>query len=137
MMYGFTVVMLGAAFAMGCASQQGQQGTAAGEVVTPINPLSTVVVHVTNSSSQSMELRAIVNGHSRFIGSVGARDSTNIVLDPTLFPTTLLYLAALPADDHGRAVVGPLAASRGNRIDFTVESALDMSKAVVIDRTAR
>ena len=109
-----------------------KEQTAAGEVISPLSPANTVVLHVANSSTRSMELRAIVNGHSQFIGSVGARDSAVIVLDPTMFPTSLLYLAALPADDHGRAVVGPIAATKGDRIDFTVESALDMSRAVVV-----
>lgn len=130
MTYRYTFVML-AALGVGCASHQ---GSAAGELVSRLDPASTVVLHVANASTRSMELRAIVDGHSRFIGSVGARDSTDIVLDPTMFPTRLLYLAALPADDHGRAVVGPITATKGDRIDFTVEPSLDMSRAVVVVR---
>ena len=105
--------------------------SAAGEVIDPAEAAKTVVLHVTNQSMSSMELRAINDGRSNFIGSVGPNDSTDVLLDPVMFPTATLYLVGIPADGRGRAVVGPLAASKGDQINFNIQSAYDLSRATV------
>jgi hypothetical protein len=79
-----------------------------------------------------MELRTILNGRSQFVGSVGGNDSTSILLDPGMFPTGLLYVTAIPTDGRGRAVAGPLSAGKGDKIQFTIEPALDQSHAIVV-----
>jgi len=108
-----------------------QQG-APGDVVTQQDAAKTVVLHVDNFNNSPMELRTIQNGRSLFIGSVSAQDSTNIVLDPGLFPTGSLYLSAIPSDGRGVARVGPLGASKGDIIKFTIQPALDLSRAIVV-----
>jgi hypothetical protein len=113
-----------------CASYH--EASAGGEVISKADASKTVVLHVDNLSQSPMELRTISNGRSLFVGSVSGQDSTNILLDPTLFPTGSLFLAAIPADGRGVARVGPLAASKGDIIKFTVQPALDLSRAIVV-----
>jgi hypothetical protein len=108
------------------------QGSAAGTYIDPAEAAKTVVLHVDNVNPQPLELRVVLNGQSRFVGSVGGLDSTSILLDPQLFPTGVLYVVAIPADGRGRAIAGPLSASKGDKIRFSVQSALDMSRATVI-----
>lgn len=112
----------------GCARYS---DSAAGEVIDAAEAAKTVVLHVTNQSSASMELHAINDGRSTFVGSVGPNDSTDVLLDPILFPTATLYLVGIPTDGHGRAVVGPIAASKGDQINFNIQSAFDLSRATV------
>jgi hypothetical protein len=118
-----------ATFAVGCT--HGFESSASGEVIDPAAAASTVVLHVDNQNSQPMELRTILDGRSTFIGSVGGNDSTSILLDPMMFPAGSFYVVAIPADGLGRAVAGPLSASKGDRIDFSVQQALHMSHAIV------
>jgi len=122
-----------AVFGAACAGYAGGGGgTASGDVISKDEAAKTVVLHVENFSSFPMELRTISDGRSRFIGSVSAQDSTNILLDPTLFPTGSLFLTALPSDRRGQARVGPLTAGRGDIIKFTIQPALDLSRAIVV-----
>ena len=72
-----------------------------------------------------------MSAETHHIGSVGSNDSTSVLLDPVMFPTATLYLVGIPAGGRGRAVVGPLAASKGDQINFTIESAFDLSRAIV------
>jgi hypothetical protein len=130
-----TLLTLASAAVLGaaCASYAGGGGgTASGDVITKEEAAKTVVLHVENFSTLPMELRTIADGRSVFIGSVSAHDSTNILLDPTLFPTGSLFLTALPSDRRGQARVGPLAAGRGDIIKFTIQPALDLSRAIVV-----
>jgi hypothetical protein len=83
-------------------------------------------------NSRVANLRTILNGQSRFAGSVGGSDSTSVLLDPQMFPTGFLYVVAIPTDGRGRAVAGPLSAGRGDKIEFTIEPALDQSHAIVV-----
>ena len=108
------------------------QGSAAGDYIDPVEAAQTVVLHVDNLNAQPMELRIIINGRSEFVGSVGGSDSTSILLDRRLFPAGYFHVAAIPADGRGRAVVGPLSAAKGDVIKFTVQNALDLSRATVI-----
>ena len=112
----------------GCARYSDSAG---GEVIDASEAAKTVVLHVNNQSSTSMELHAINDGRSIFVGSVGPNDSTDVLLDPILFPTATLYLVGIPADGLGRAVAGPIAASKGDQIDFNIQSAYDLSRATV------
>jgi hypothetical protein len=118
-----------AVLAAGCARTM--EGSAAGEVIDPAEAAKTVVLNVVNHNSSSMELRMVVNGHSQFIGSVGGNDNTTLLLDPTFLPTATMFVLGVPADGRGRAVVGPLAATKGDLIRFQIEPALDMSTASV------
>lgn len=116
--------------AAGCAGYN--QGSAGGNVISPADAANTAVLQVLNRSNESLELRAISTGQSKFIGSVGPNDSTSILLDATLFPTANLYVVGIPPDGQGRAVAGPIAAAKGDKIKFTIEPALEMSHAIVI-----
>ena len=122
------VGMIGLA-GLGCA--RGFESSASGEVIDPAAASKTVVLHVDNQNQQPMELRAVLDGRSTFIGSVGGNDTTSILLDPMMFPAGSLYIVAVPADGVGRAIAGPMAASKGDRIDFSVSQALNMSHAIV------
>jgi hypothetical protein len=115
---------------VGCA--HGLESSASGEVIDSADASKTVVLHVDNRNSQPMELRTVLDGRSTFIGSVQGMDSTDILLDPTMFPAGFLYVVAVPADGRGRAIAGPLAASNGDKIKFTVSEALNLSNAVVV-----
>jgi hypothetical protein len=129
-----TLLIFGTAAALGSACAHGGMGTAAGSVGASIDPADaskSVVLHVENLNQSPMELRATINGRSQFIGSVGGNDTTSVLLDPSWFPTASLYVTALPSDHSGRAVGGPLAAGRGDRIVFTLQPALDLSNAIV------
>ncbi|MDB4877247.1 MAG: hypothetical protein JWM41_3693 [Gemmatimonadetes bacterium] len=127
-----TLFVLATAAALGTACARFGQASAAGNVIDPADAATTVVLHVDNMNTQPMELRAIMNGQSKFIGSVGGQDSTSILLDPSWFPTGFLYVAAIPADGRGRAIAGPLAAAKGDKINFSVQPALDQSRALVV-----
>ncbi|MEO7085420.1 MAG: hypothetical protein ABI442_01660 [Gemmatimonadaceae bacterium] len=126
------ILMLAAATTFGGACGRYNQNAAAGDVISPTDAKQTVVLHVDNQNSQSMELRTILDGKSLFVGSVGGNDSTSLLLDATMFPAGNLFVMALPADGHGRAVSGPLAAGKGDRINFLVMPALDQSHAIVV-----
>ncbi|HXT16091.1 MAG TPA: hypothetical protein VN706_10715 [Gemmatimonadaceae bacterium] len=117
-----------AALGAGCA----RYTQAGGDVIDPAAEAKTVVLEVNNINTQPMELRTVHNGESHFIGSVGGNDSTSILLDPSLFPTGSLFVAAIPADARGRALVGPLTATKGDKIRFTVQPTLGLSHAIVI-----
>jgi len=125
------IIVLASAVVLGTACANGMQGAAAGEYIDPSEAAKTVVLHVRNINSLPMELHVIQDGQSRFIGSVGGIDSTDILLDPQMFPTSSLFVAAIPPDGRGRAFVGPLAAGKGDKINFTVQVSLNMSRAIV------
>ncbi|MEO6878560.1 MAG: hypothetical protein ABI205_08785 [Gemmatimonadaceae bacterium] len=120
-----TVAMLGT----GCALSHGSAG---GTYIDAADAAATVVLHVSNVSTMPMELRTVQNGRSDFIGSVGAADTTSILLDPMLFPTASLYVVGIPANSQGQASAGPLAASKGARILFTIEPNYAHSYAIVV-----
>jgi hypothetical protein len=108
-------------------------GSAAGDIssVDPAAAAKSVVLSVKSQYSSGSALYSVENGQSRFIGSVGANDSTEILLDPSLFPTGFLYITAVPGDGQGRAVVGPLAASKGDKIVMNISPDLRLSRATV------
>jgi hypothetical protein len=122
------VLAAAATLGAGCARYS---DSAAGDVIDPAEAAKTVVLHVNNQSSSSMELHAINDGRSLFVGSVGPNDSTDVLLDPILFPTATLFLVGVPADGRGRAVVGPIAACKGDQINFNIQSAYELSRATV------
>lgn len=129
---GLAALLTSAAISVACAGLGSGGGGMSGGVISPTDAAKSVVLHVDNLSPSPMELRTISNGRSAFVGSVGGQDSTNILLDATLFPTGSLYLAALPSDRRGQARVGPLSAGKGDRIKFTIQPALDLSRAIVV-----
>jgi hypothetical protein len=126
------LAILATAATMGAGCARYTEGTAAGDVILPADAAKTVVLHVDNTNTSPMELRTIVDGRSTFVGSVGGNDATDILLDPMIFPTGFLYVVAIPADGQGRAIAGPLTASKGSTIRFSVLPALDMSRAIVV-----
>jgi hypothetical protein len=126
-----TLAMAAAAMvSVACASLG--SGPVSGGVITKADAAKSVVLHVDNLSSSPMELRTLSTGRSTFIGSVSGQDSTNILCDATLFPTGNLYLVGIPSDRRGQARVGPLSAGKGDIIKFTIQPALDLSRAVVV-----
>jgi hypothetical protein len=128
--HAFVILIATATVGAGC--NRYMQGSEAGGVIDPADAAKTVVLHVRNQNPSPMELRTILNGRSQFVGSVGGNDSTSILLDPGMFPTDLLYVTAIPTDGRGRAVAGPLSAGKGDKIQFTIEPALDQSHAIVV-----
>jgi len=126
-----TLLILFAAASLGTACNRYTQNSAAGNVIDPADAANSVVLHVKNANPASMELRTIQNGTSQFVGSVGGNDSTSVLLDPSILPAGRLFVVALPSDGRGRAVVGPLTVSTGDKIQFFIEPALDLSRAFV------
>ena len=124
-----TIATAAALFGSACGLSHNSAG---GTYIDPADAASTVVLHVVNHSSESMELRTVENGQSLFIGSVGAQDSTKLLLDPSLFPTATLYVLGVPPGGYGRAAVGPLSASKGQQINMTIEPSLGLSHATVV-----
>jgi len=108
-------------------------GSAAGDIssIDPADAAKSVVLSVKSQYSSGAALYAVEEGQSRFVGSVGANDSTEILLDASLFPTGFLYITAVPGDGRGRAVVGPLAASKGDKIVMNISPELRLSRATV------
>ena len=107
------------------------EGSAAGTTIDPAEAARTAVLNVSNENGRAMELRTVLNGQSTFIGSVGPNERTSILLDTQLLPTSLLYVVAIPDDGRGRALVGPLTATKGDKINFTIRQTLSMSDARV------
>jgi hypothetical protein len=127
--HAFFIVATAAILGTACAGAT--QGSAAGQI-DATDAAKTVVLHVQNKNTAPMELRTILNGRSEFVGSVAGNDSTDILLDPVNFPTGFLYVAAIPSGGGGRALVGPLGASKGEKINFVIEPVLDQSHARVV-----
>lgn len=107
------------------------ESSAAGTTIDPAEAARTAVLNVNNENPRSMELRTVLNGQSTFIGSVGPNDRTSMLLDAQLLPTSSLYLVAIPDDGRGRALVGPVTATKGDKINFTIRPTLSMSDAKV------
>ena len=127
-----TITTLFVAVTLGGACNRYVQSSASGGDIDPADAAKTVVLQVNNQSTSPMELRTIENGRSQFVGSVGGNDSTSILLDRQLFPTGSLYVVAIPSGGRGRALAGPLSAGKGDKIKFTIEPALDQSRAIVV-----
>jgi hypothetical protein len=126
----FAVVLIAGSMMWGAgACARNSEGSAAGMTIDPAEAARTAVLNVKNENGRGMELRAIQNGQSTFIGSVGPNDNTSILLDASMLPTSTLYIVALPDDGRGRALVGPLTATRGDKINFTIRPTLSMSDA--------
>lgn len=125
------IIALVAASLTAGACARYSEGSAAGMTIDPAEAARTAVLNIKNENTRGMELRSVVNGQSTFIGSVGPNESTSILLDASLFPTSLLYVVAIPDDGRGRALVGPLTASKGDKINFTIRPTLSMSDATV------
>jgi hypothetical protein len=123
------IALIAGSMAWGCARYS--EGSAAGMTIDPAEAARTAVLNVKNENGRSMELRAIQNGQSTFIGSVGPSDATSILLDSSILPTSILYIVAIPDDGRGRALVGPLTATKGDKIMFTIRPTLSMSDATV------
>jgi hypothetical protein len=120
-----------AAVVLGGACARYHESSAGGEVISARESAETVVLHVQNLGMSTVELRAIQDGRSRFITAVSAHDTSSILLDPLLFPTANLFIAAVAQAGGQRVVVGPLAASRGDAIDLTIQEGLTGSQANV------
>jgi hypothetical protein len=120
-----------AAVVLGVGCAHFASGTAAGNILDSAEASKTVVLHVENLNSSPMELRATVNGRSEFVWSVGGNDTTSILLDARWFPTASMYVVGITPDGRGRAVGGPLAAAKGDRIMFMIQPALETSNAIV------
>lgn len=108
-------------------------GLAGGDIGTidPSDAAKTVVLEALNVSDESMELRVVAQGQSRFVGSVGARDTTAILLDPSLFPAAEFYVVGIGADPSHRAISQPLTASRGDVVQFRISPDIRSSRAYV------
>jgi hypothetical protein len=123
------IALVAASTTWGCARYG--EGTSAGTTIDPAEAAQTAVLNVKNENGRAMELRSILNGQSTFIGSIGPSDNTSILLDANLLPTSGLYIVAIPDDGRGRALVGPLTATKGDKINFTIRPTLSMSNATV------
>lgn len=117
-----------ATMSAGCA----RSGSAGGDIALSPDPASTAVLYTKNLSNDPIELRVLVTGQSRFIGSVSPGESNSIFLDPTLLPAGELYIIGISADGRRRAIGGPLAVAKGNAIRFTIEPTLSLSRAYVV-----
>jgi len=123
------IALVAASMTWGCARYS--EGTSAGTTIDPAEAAQTAVLSVKNENGRAMELRSILNGQSTFIGSIGPSDNTSILLDANLLPTSGLYIVAIPDDGRGRALVGPLTATKGDKINFTIRPTLSLSSATV------
>ena len=124
------IMILAASAVMASACARGMQ-SAAGTYIDPAEAKQTVVLEVQNDNPNPMELRVVVNDQSYFVGSVGGNEKTALLLDQRWFPAGFLYVLGIPADGRGRALAGPLSATRGDKIRFNISPALDLSRATV------
>lgn len=125
------LILAAAATLSGACSRYSQSAGELG-VITPEEAAKTVVLEAVNTSDESIELRVIAQNQSRFVGSVSARDTTAILLDPSLFPSGEIYVAGIAADPSHRVISGPLAATRGDKILFRISPEIRLSRAYVI-----
>jgi len=116
-----------ATLSAGCA----RSGSAAGDIALSPDAANSAVLYTRNLSNEALELRVLVTGQSRFIGSVSPGESNAIVLDPSLLPSGDLYVIGISPDGH-RAIGGPLAVAKGNAIRFTIQPTLSLSRALVV-----
>jgi hypothetical protein len=128
-MQGAATLLVAALLGGACARYHGS--SAAGEVISAQDAAETVVLRVQNLGMAPVELRTIQDGRSRFVASVAAHDTSSILMDPSLFPTASLFIAAYAQAGGQRVVVGPLAAGRGESIELTVQEGLFGSQARV------
>jgi hypothetical protein len=128
-MHGAAALLAAALLSGACARYH--ESSSAGEVISAQDAAETVVLHVENLGMAPVELRSIQDGRSKFIGAVGAHDTSSILLDPFLFPTASLFIAAYAQAGGQRVVLGPLAAGKGEAIDLTVQEGLTGSQARV------
>src|SRR6266567_5147678 len=126
------MAMAALVLAAACAGYNETDSAAGTLAVDSAEAANTVVLHVRNDNSNSMSLHTLVEGQSQFVGSVAGNSTTDILLDPSLFPTGFLYVVAIPATSQGRAVVGPFSASKGEVVRMTVTDPLHMSRATVV-----
>ena len=129
-----THTLLALATAATLGSGCSRYGSAAGDVgtIAPEDAANTAVLIAKNLSNDPIELRTVALGQSRYIGSVAPGESTSILLDPTLLPSGDLYIVGIPASGRGRALSGPLAVAKGNKIQFTIQPSLSTSRAYVV-----
>ncbi len=127
---GLLTMAAAAALGAGCARYS---GTAGGDIasIDPDAAANTVVLQALNVGDESIELRIIAQNQSRFVGAVQPRDTTAILLDPSLFPSAQFYVVGIAADPSHRVVAGPLAAGKGDRIMFRIEPQIRSSRAYV------
>jgi hypothetical protein len=124
------VVAVALAFSSACAGYQ--EDSAGGEVaIDPTEAAKTVALDVRSRYSTGAALFTVESGHRQFLGSVGANDSTVILLDPTLFPTGFLYISVSPSDGR-RTFVGPISASKGDRIILRIPPDVSMARATTV-----
>jgi hypothetical protein len=132
--HSLMLVAAAAVFAAGCGPTM--QGSAAGDVLNPVDAAQTAVLHVQNLGVQSVEIHTVMHGDTRFIGAVTGQGNQSMLLDPTILPTGFLYVVAVPTDGSPEMVRGPLTVAKGDRIDFTVEPG-GYARAVVVPQKPR
>lgn len=119
-----------------CATHNAEVAASGGEIEAEI--ARSVVVHVSNMNSVPVEIQAgVTGGSARFMGVVGPNETADVLLDSQWFPTAMLYLIAVPADGKAKSVAGPLSATRGQQINFTVERDARSSHAFTAPATRR
>src|SRR4051812_31778114 len=91
------ITLAAAAIGAGCARYSGEAGGDVGNI-DPADAARSVVLRSLNPGNDPMELRIVVHGQSRFVGSVSACDSSDVLLDASLFPAAELYVLAIAPD---------------------------------------
>jgi len=105
----------------------------AGDIIDPVDAASSAVLEVRNLGVQTVEIRTVLHGDSRFVGAVAGNDKGEMLLDPSLLPTGSLWVVAIPTDGRDQVFGGPLAVTKGDTIRFTVESG-GIGRAVVVPK---
>lgn len=126
---GAMSLLLAAAVWAACGRYR--EAAAGGEVIDASDAAATVVLHVKNLGIDPVALSTVLDGKSIFVGTAPAQDTASLLLEPTLFPTTRLFIRATTRAGGQRVVIGPLDASKGDKIELTVEEGLIGSQARV------
>jgi len=126
---GALSLLLAAVVCAGCGGYH--EASAGGEVIAASDAAATVVLRVKNLGIDAVALNTVLDSKSLFVGSVPPQDTASLLLEPTLFPTARLFISASTQAGGRRVILGPLDATKGDKIELTLEEGLIGSQARV------
>ncbi len=88
---------------------------------------SKVHLIVKNESISEMDIYAVANGVATRVGSVSGLATKGFSIDQSFFQASDTRIVGAPFGGNGRASTGPILASRGQTIEFTIKTVLRTS----------
>lgn len=123
-----TISLLALALVLAPVGLTGCRGHAA---PAPAPQGSGVKLVVQNRYFGDMDVYVVSAGLATRLGTVTGGSTASYTLDPSFFPSTDLRIVATPLGGNGRASSGPVLASPGQTITFTIAPELRQSSVMV------